>query len=53
MSGAVGSANDSDDGVTHGVNTSASNELLGYFRSKYKKPSYCWEGQPFVAIFRT
>jgi len=18
-----------------------------------KKPSYCWEGQPFVAIFRT
>jgi len=24
-----------------------------FVRVVYKKPSYCWDSQPFVAIFRT
>ena len=29
-----------------------SSSNINYFINN-KKPSYCWEGQPFVAIFRT
>ena len=36
------------------MNTKKSKKILGKGHSKQnKKPSYCWDSQPSVAIFRT